>query len=105
LIGVNADPGEAMILNLSFTMQGDPMPHVADAHPPESRRAGEPADELVCTSCGDVVSFDAGGLDGLRDGLARSLGFELASHRLRLFGRCAPCQLSDAARIHGWGRA
>jgi Fe2+ or Zn2+ uptake regulation protein len=95
-----------MILNLSFTMQGDSMPRAPDVHPTESRRGGEPADALVCTRCGDVVSFDAGGLEGLRDGLARSLGFELASHRLRLFGRCAPCQLADAAaRQHGWGHA
>jgi Ferric uptake regulator family len=95
-----------MILNLSFTMQGDSMPHPPDAHPAEPRRDGEPADALVCTSCGDVVSFDADGLDPLRDRLERSLGFELVDHRLRLFGRCAPCRLADdAARLHGWGRA
>ncbi len=95
-----------MILNLSFTMQGDPMPRAPEARPMEFRRGGEPADALVCTTCGDVVSFDAGGLEGLRDGLARSLGFELETHRLRLFGRCAPCQLADAAaRHHGWGHA
>jgi Fe2+ or Zn2+ uptake regulation protein len=72
----------------------------------ESRRSGEPADALVCTCCGDVVSFDADGLEGLRAGVAHRAGFELASHRLRLFGRCMPCQLAEAAaRLQGWGRA
>ncbi len=105
-MGVKASPGNTMILNLSFTTQGDPMPRAPEAQPLESRRGGEPADALVCTSCGDVVSFDAGGFEGLRDGLARSLGFELETHRLRLFGRCAPCQLADsAARHHRRGRA
>jgi Fur family transcriptional regulator, ferric uptake regulator len=44
---------------------------------------------LICESCGDVSEFDECPLD-LR--LLRNVDFEVSSHSLEIYGRCAVCR-------------
>jgi Fe2+ or Zn2+ uptake regulation protein len=57
---------------------------------------------LTCTRCGrsELVAADEEVAVGTWSGIAATLGFELTSQRLELFGRCAACGV--AAR---WGEA
>jgi Fur family transcriptional regulator, ferric uptake regulator len=48
-------------------------------------------DHLICTKCGRVVEFENDEIERLQIEAAKSHGFVLESHSLRLFGRCASC--------------
>lgn len=48
-------------------------------------------DHLVCLSCGKVQEFEDVEIEKLQEKVARRLGFEIASHRLELYGRCSSC--------------
>lgn len=48
-------------------------------------------DHLVCLSCGKVQEFEDVEIEKLQEKAARRLGFEIASHRLELYGRCSSC--------------
>lgn len=48
-------------------------------------------DHLVCTSCGAIVEFQDPGIEARQEAVARRHGFEVESHRLELYGRCAGC--------------
>lgn len=48
-------------------------------------------DHAICTTCGEVTEFEDDELEALQVRVARRLGFEAASHRLELYGRCARC--------------
>lgn len=60
---------------------------------------------LVCTGCGDVVRFDAGGLGPVRDDLERRIGFVVVEEEFEVFGRCPSCRLVLARDPAAWGRA
>ena len=53
---------------------------------------------LICTACGRITDYD--GCDdvvgALRERAATDAGFELAEHRLELYGRCAACAIESA---------
>ena len=53
---------------------------------------------LICTVCGRITDYD--GCDdvvvALRDRAATDAGFQLAEHRLELYGRCAGCATEPA---------
>jgi Fur family ferric uptake transcriptional regulator len=49
-------------------------------------------DHLVCTLCGAVREFEDEEIERLQERVARRLGFEIDSHRLELYGRCASCR-------------
>jgi Fur family ferric uptake transcriptional regulator len=54
-------------------------------------------DHLICKSCGRIVEFESPRIEELQLRVARSHGFEVESHRLELYGRCADCR-QDRAR-------
>ena len=49
-------------------------------------------DHLICTSCERIVEFENAEIEALQESVARSYGFTLESHSLRLFGVCADCR-------------
>jgi Fur family ferric uptake transcriptional regulator len=49
-------------------------------------------DHLVCTRCGVVTEFENEDIEQLQEQVARRHGFEIESHRLELYGRCASCR-------------
>lgn len=52
-------------------------------------------DHLICTACGDIVEFSNERIESLQESVARRHGFEVESHRLELYGRCARCRTSQ----------
>ena len=53
-------------------------------------------DHLICTSCGDIVEFANERIESLQETVAKRHGFEVQSHRLELYGRCARCRRGAA---------
>jgi len=49
-------------------------------------------DHLICTGCGRIVEFENGRIEELQLRIARSHGFEVESHKLEMYGRCAACR-------------
>jgi Fur family ferric uptake transcriptional regulator len=49
-------------------------------------------DHLICTVCGDIVEFANERIESLQESVARRHGFEVETHRLELYGRCARCR-------------
>jgi Fur family ferric uptake transcriptional regulator len=55
--------------------------------------AGRPHhDHLICTACGEIVEFANERIEALQARVARSHGFEVETHKLELYGRCARCR-------------
>jgi Fur family ferric uptake transcriptional regulator len=60
--------------------------------------AGRPHhDHLICTSCGEIVEFANERIESLQELVAKRHGFEVESHRLELYGRCARCRRAQEA--------
>jgi Fur family ferric uptake transcriptional regulator len=49
-------------------------------------------DHLICVGCGDIVEFANEKIESLQEIVARRHGFEVESHKLELYGRCARCR-------------
>ncbi len=49
-------------------------------------------DHLICTTCGEIVEFANERIESLQEIVAKRHGFEVESHRLELYGRCARCR-------------
>ncbi|MCL5290982.1 MAG: transcriptional repressor [Actinobacteria bacterium] len=49
-------------------------------------------DHLICTKCGYVEEFEHPKIEKLQDEIAASLGFEVMTHKLELYGLCRKCQ-------------
>lgn len=49
-------------------------------------------DHLICTGCGTIVEFANEKIESLQESVARRHGFEVESHKLELYGRCARCR-------------
>jgi Fur family ferric uptake transcriptional regulator len=47
---------------------------------------------IVCSSCGRVTEIDDRGLAAAVEGIQRSTGWQVESHRLELYGRCPRCR-------------
>jgi Fur family ferric uptake transcriptional regulator len=54
-------------------------------------------DHLICTSCGEIVEFANDRIESLQENVAKRHGFEVESHRLELYGRCARCRRAAEA--------
>jgi Fur family ferric uptake transcriptional regulator len=54
-------------------------------------------DHLICTECGEIVEFANERIEVLQALVARRHGFEVESHRLELYGRCARCRATRRA--------
>ena len=48
-------------------------------------------DHLICLTCGRVDEFTNDAIEALQTQVAAAQGYELADHRLALYGRCATC--------------
>jgi Fur family transcriptional regulator, ferric uptake regulator len=60
----------------------------------EAGAGREHHDHLICTVCGDILEFANARIESLQELVARRHGFEVESHRLELYGRCARCRTS-----------
>lgn len=56
-------------------------------------------DHLICTGCGDIVEFANERIEALQALVARRHGFEVESHRLELYGRCAKCKAARGGEV------
>lgn len=54
-------------------------------------------DHLICTGCGEIVEFANPRIEALQARVAESHGFEVESHKLELYGRCARCRRAPRA--------
>ena len=54
-------------------------------------------DHMICTSCGEIVEFANEKIESLQTLVARRHGFEVESHKLELYGRCARCRAGREA--------
>jgi Fur family ferric uptake transcriptional regulator len=55
--------------------------------------AGRPHhDHLICTECGEIIEFANSRIEALQERVAARHGYEVASHKLEIYGRCAGCQ-------------
>ena len=48
-------------------------------------------DHMICTRCGEIVEFANERIESLPELVARKHGFEVETHKLELYGRCARC--------------
>lgn len=48
-------------------------------------------DHLICTECGAIVEFEEPEIEELQEDVARRYGFQIARHKMELYGRCARC--------------
>jgi Fur family ferric uptake transcriptional regulator len=63
----------------------------------EAAAGREHHDHMICTRCGDIVEFANERIESLQELVARRHGFEVESHKLELYGRCARCQAAREA--------
>lgn len=61
-------------------------------HGPTYIRAEGGHHHLVCSTCGLVIDFDQCVADQMSTELAERFGFQIQSHLLEFYGRCAACQ-------------
>ncbi len=55
--------------------------------------AGRPHhDHLICTRCGAIEEFAEARIEALQSRVAAGRGFEVETHKLELYGRCAACR-------------
>ena len=47
---------------------------------------------VICTNCGRVTEIEDVGIGALLEAVKRETGYDVASHRLELFGLCPVCQ-------------
>jgi Fur family ferric uptake transcriptional regulator len=60
-------------------------------------------DHLICTACGEIIEFANPRIEALQTRVAASHGFEVDSHKLELYGRCAACRRAPRALAAGEG--
>ncbi|MBI3271728.1 MAG: transcriptional repressor [Planctomycetes bacterium] len=49
-------------------------------------------DHLVCVQCGGIAEFQNHEIERLQDNVARSRGFTITAHALKLYGYCKKCR-------------
>ncbi len=49
-------------------------------------------DHCICNDCGRIIEFEDEKIEALQQLVARRFGFELASHRMELYGVCSQCR-------------
>jgi Fur family ferric uptake transcriptional regulator len=55
-------------------------------------------DHLICTRCGAIEEFAERRIEHLQSRVAEERGFEVVSHKLELYGRCAGCRRAGRGR-------
>ena len=56
--------------------------------------AKEHHDHIICLDCGDIIEFVDPQIESLQIKIAQEFGAKLISHDMRLFVKCAKCQMS-----------
>jgi len=56
-------------------------------------------DHLICTACGEILEFANPRIEAMQARVAASHGFEVESHKLELYGRCARCRRAPRAAL------
>ena len=56
-------------------------------------------DHMICNQCGKIIEFVDENLEALKDAIARSHGFKMESHALRIFGLCDTCQAKNKSNL------
>ncbi|WP_394954575.1 Fur family transcriptional regulator [uncultured Helicobacter sp.] len=51
-------------------------------------------DHIICLDCGDIIEFVNPQIEALQIKIAQEFGAKLISHDMRLFVKCAKCQMS-----------
>lgn len=46
---------------------------------------------LICLECGNIYAFQDDLLENLEERIKETLGFEVADHEVKLYGRCKDC--------------
>lgn len=62
---------------------------------------GRHHDHLICLTCGRVDEFSNEAIEVLQRKVAAAQGYELANHRLALYGYCAVCVAARKERPQG----
>jgi len=57
----------------------------------EYKSANDHHDHLICTQCGAIIEFENERIEALQKDVAKKKGFNVQSHKLELYGRCAGC--------------
>jgi Fur family ferric uptake transcriptional regulator len=52
-------------------------------------------DHLICTKCGKIVEFFDKAIERRQEAIAKSSGFEMTDHSLKIFGICPQCRQSS----------
>lgn len=47
---------------------------------------------LICTDCGNVYSFEDDLLENLEEHIAKTMGFEVVDHEVKIYGYCKNCK-------------
>ena len=47
---------------------------------------------LICSNCGKLISFQDDLLEELEEKIARTTGFEVVDHEVKLYGHCKDCR-------------
>jgi Fur family ferric uptake transcriptional regulator len=55
-------------------------------------------DHLICTACGAIEEFAERRIEHLQSQVAEERGFEVLTHKLELYGRCARCRRAPAGQ-------
>ena len=58
----------------------------------EAAAGREHHDHMICTRCGEIVEFANERIESLQELVARKHGFQVETHKLELYGRCARCR-------------
>ena len=65
----------------------------------EPEQPGEHHDHMVCIECNGIIEFEDEEIERLQETVARRLGFELADHKMVLFGKpSADCEVPGCRR-------
>lgn len=55
-------------------------------------------DHMTCLSCGKIFEFENEQIEKLQMKVAKKLGFELADHRMELYGNCLDAKCKNRSR-------
>ena len=61
----------------------------------EPTHEGEHHDHIICNECGKIVEYEDDRIERLQHELAKSLGFEVVSHRHEIYGKCVRVDCPD----------
>ncbi|HJM88276.1 MAG TPA: Fur family transcriptional regulator [Dehalococcoidia bacterium] len=56
---------------------------------------------IVCSECGSVTDFEPCDIQDLLSELSERTGYDIASHRLEVYGRCGVCRAAFPATAEG----